>query len=582
MNKDVIYIEPEDDITDILANIKAAKNKIVALVPPKKAGVLRSAVNFKLIAKTGNQTKKAIVLITADESLSKLAASVRMPVAKTLQSKPQIPDDAAVIAARTKEEDIIEAEPEAEAEAKKTSDTSVKPVAKDENKEEAKSDEKGSTSGVKAVVAKDGKKADSKDGKKLPIDKTKIVPKLEKHRLKIIIGAVAALVLVLFLCWANIIAPKADIVVTIKTNPQNFAENITFVTEEDKQDIESGVFYIEQRTISKTADVEFEATGEKNMGEKATGTITVYRHSGDSVSCSDRDQNMSYFSIPEGTVVKINGKEFITTEGASVNVDSFRSKGGQCYINEDASSGAIGVIAANGGADYNLDSSTDASLTVNTSKKYTIASSAMTGGTDKKVRVVKEEDAKKAESSLNFPSQSDLKKDLAAEFTSDYILIDSSFKTEEGSVSVTPNKDEEVAEGVTPKVVKENKYTIYAVKREALAKFIEKKVMANSGDDTQELYETGVGADDKNANAFIESFRAETMSARLKGTAQIGPKVTEDDVREKSLGKKIGEVQRSLKSINGVTNVDIKTSYFWVMKVPKEDKKVTIEIKFEN
>jgi hypothetical protein len=206
----------------------------------------------------------------------------------------------------------------------------------------------------------------------------------------------------------------------------------------------------------------------------------------------------------------------------------------------------------------------------------------MTGGTDKKVRVVKEEDAKKAESSLNFPSQSDLKKDLAAEFTSDYILIDSSFKTEEGSVSVTPNKDEEVAEGVTPKVVKENKYTIYAVKREALAKFIEKKVMANSGDDTQELYETGVGADDKNANAFIESFRAETMSARLKGTAQIGPKVTEDDVREKSLGKKIGEVQRSLKSINGVTNVDIKTSYFWVMKVPKEDKKVTIEIKFEN
>ena len=51
MNKDVIYIEPEDDITDILTNIKGAKNKIIALVPPKKAGVLRSAVNFKLIAK---------------------------------------------------------------------------------------------------------------------------------------------------------------------------------------------------------------------------------------------------------------------------------------------------------------------------------------------------------------------------------------------------------------------------------------------------------------------------------------------------------------------------------------------------
>ena len=34
MNKDVIYIEPEDDITDIIAKIENSKEKIVALVPP--------------------------------------------------------------------------------------------------------------------------------------------------------------------------------------------------------------------------------------------------------------------------------------------------------------------------------------------------------------------------------------------------------------------------------------------------------------------------------------------------------------------------------------------------------------------
>ena len=93
MNKDVIYIEPEQDITDILANIKASKHKIIALVPPKKAGVLRSAVNFKLIAKTAKQNEKTVVLITTDESLRRLANSVAMPTAKSLQSKPQLPDD---------------------------------------------------------------------------------------------------------------------------------------------------------------------------------------------------------------------------------------------------------------------------------------------------------------------------------------------------------------------------------------------------------------------------------------------------------------------------------------------------------
>ena len=51
MNKDVIYIEPEDDITDIILKIENSKEKIVALVPPKKTNVLRSIVNVKLIYK---------------------------------------------------------------------------------------------------------------------------------------------------------------------------------------------------------------------------------------------------------------------------------------------------------------------------------------------------------------------------------------------------------------------------------------------------------------------------------------------------------------------------------------------------
>ena len=75
MNKDVIYIEAEDDITDILSKVKNAKNKIVALVPPKKAGVLHSAVNFKLITKTATKAEKTVVLVSADESLKRLAAT---------------------------------------------------------------------------------------------------------------------------------------------------------------------------------------------------------------------------------------------------------------------------------------------------------------------------------------------------------------------------------------------------------------------------------------------------------------------------------------------------------------------------
>ena len=113
MNKDVIYIEAEDDITDILAKIKNAKNKIVALVPPKKAGVLRSAVNFKLITKAATKAEKTVVLVSGDESLVRLASAANIPVAKTLQSKPRLPhaDDAEEFGDDETKSDVIEAEP---------------------------------------------------------------------------------------------------------------------------------------------------------------------------------------------------------------------------------------------------------------------------------------------------------------------------------------------------------------------------------------------------------------------------------------------------------------------------------------
>ena len=36
MNKDVIYVDVDDDVTAIIGKIKNAKEKIIALVPPKR------------------------------------------------------------------------------------------------------------------------------------------------------------------------------------------------------------------------------------------------------------------------------------------------------------------------------------------------------------------------------------------------------------------------------------------------------------------------------------------------------------------------------------------------------------------
>src|SRR5688572_8007635 len=91
MNKDVIYIDIEDDITAIIGKVKQAGTKIVALVPPKRAGVLQSVVNLKLLQKAAGSADKRVVLITNDHSLVALAAGLSLPVAKNLQSRPEVP-----------------------------------------------------------------------------------------------------------------------------------------------------------------------------------------------------------------------------------------------------------------------------------------------------------------------------------------------------------------------------------------------------------------------------------------------------------------------------------------------------------
>ena len=70
-------------------------------------------------------------------------------------------------------------------------------------------------------------------------------------------------------------------------------------------------------------------------------------------------------------------------------------------------------------------------------------------------------------------------------------------------------------------------------------------------------------------------------SAKLKATTKTGPRVTDESVAEMALGRKIGEVQSRLKSLKGVAEVKIDTSYFWVTAIPDDINKVQIEITVE-
>lgn len=602
MNKDVIYIEPEDDITDIILKIENSKEKIIALVPPKKAGVFRSVVNIKLIAKAGNNAKKKIVLVTVDPSIKKLAAATRIPVTKNLQSAPSIPEFEEENDDTVSSEELSEDVDDNEKSAKmgNDSDESDDDEEKTEEEEEGEEDEKSkSKKATHSDTDKNGKEDnDSKENrikKKLaesesddpneseptkPIrtKRTSISGKnnfLEwiKSNKKLSIGlGIGGVVLILFLIWAFAIAPSVTVTVGIRTNSNNFSENVTFSTKLDEESLESGRFYLEEKKIESSQEVKFEATGKKNVGEKAKGEVDVYAYFPLNLSASTQIKEGESFTISGLTYLATkavtleysgNGKEECANKSNSEGLVDYG-----CRIN-----GTVPVVAEASGSKYNIAASSSGWDT--NARVFAYSSKDMSGGTDEEITIVTQADIDKAKSQLASTDQEKNKADLLEKVNEDNLVIESSFTQKTSDAVSSPAVGEEVKDGATPTLKATTVASVYVIDKTKVEEFITSK--ANLGE-SQKIYEM--------KNPFIESFLETSTgyTGKLKASYATGPKITENDVIEKIKGRGLGEAQHNLRDIDGVSEVSIDKSFPWVTSVPGDPNKITVilEVKDQN
>ena len=590
MNKDVIYIEPEEDITDIITKIEGSKSKIVALVPPKKAGVFRSIVNIKLITKSASGAGKTAVLVTTDPSIIKLAAVTKMPITKDLKTAPEVPEIDEEIA-ETETVDVDEEaeeekadEPKDEPDDEKEAESDDKETEADESEDESDEDDEDDEKTKKD--AKSGSLDDSKDDsrgdkEKEPKDSAKNAkePRKAKNRLassdnpvlrwigthkKADIGiGVGIFAMILLAIWAFGIAPAVTIILELETTTGNFSESVTFTQALNEENISEGKFYIEEKKVENKTDVEFEATGTKNTGDKATGTLTVYANFKDEGSTTVKaGSTFSYsnlaFVATADAAISWGGKD---SECKNKDDDNIGTKG--CYIYKD-----IAVQAANPGENYNI-SATGSGWVTNAG--VTVASgSAMTGGSDKNVTIVQQSDIDKAVSSLSTDSSSDDKDKLMDGLGDDQFAIASSFKQTASDPVSSPAVGEEVAEGKKAKLTVTTTSTIFVMDETKLKEFIKEKAKLPNG---YKIYEMN--------DPFIENFTKVESGyiGKLKTSYVAGSTITENEVVDTVKGKGIGTAKRDLSdNFNGIKTITFNTSVPWVTSVPGNTEKITVEI----
>lgn len=558
MNKDVIYIESEDDITDIIAKIKSAKEQIVALVPPQKAGVLRSIVNIKLITKAAAASEKTAVLVTTDPSIIKLAAAVRMPVTKDLQSAPSIPENSDPVETTSSEtisDHQATAEPSSDSEEPAEEATLV---AQDENLNDSQDtdDAKDTAQPVKPTKSTNSTK---------PANKVKEF--FIKYKKWCIAGAVALVCIIVVCIWAFVIAPAATITVSVRTSSNNFSENVTFTTKTEEESAASGKFYLTEKKLELPSKVEFKATGSKNVGEKATGEVVVYAYFKEAgktnidVNATFTHGNLTYVATAGGTLSwDYNGNE------ACVNRFEPTIATYGCLLET-----RIPVTAAEPGANYNIDPVSNGWST-SVSGAGIRTDKAITGGADKLVTVVSQADIDKAKESLTSVSEAENKTKLLEKVGESELVIESSFKQTASDVTPSPKVGEEVPEGTTPNITTTTTAIIYTIDKVKVEEFISAKAKLTND---QKIYSLG--------NPFIENFTSsdDSFTGKLKTSYSSGPKITESEILEKVKGRKIGEVSSILKSITGVNDVKTERSYFWVNSVPNDPNKITINLNIE-
>lgn len=540
--KDTVYVDVDDDITAIIGKVEAAKNKVVALVLPKRSTALQSIVNMRLLKRNADDAEKSAVLITNEESLLPLAGAAGIHVAKNLQSIPEVPPPPTKIDKPSEPaEDLDEEAP-------------VKPAKIDYNRSmgelaAAKTVDEPETITLDDEDEMPEKNADTTD-KAPPKDKRLKIPNFEKLRLLIILGIAGFVGLIVFIILALFVWPHATITVQTESLPvsANFTLNATDAAktlDETKNNIPATL-----KTSDQTSTAQVTATGQQNNGTKATGTITA------STVCTGLPS-----PIPAGTGVSSNGLTFIT--GAQLNLSSVTPSGGHFVC-----SGNVSVTAQQGGAKYNLAANSNFSFAGYPDVTATNGS-AFTGGTDNIVTILSQTDLDNATKNA---TSSQTASTFTNKFQSDlanqgYYVISATLKPADPVVTSTPSVGQPASTAtVNIKVT----YSVLAVQKTDLRKIVGDKLIQQVDQNKQKLSNDDV----LQGLSLTVSSQGSPSSATLSASEQTTaiPILDQTGIKKQAAGQKTGDIASSINSLPGVKKVDVKLSPFWVSKAPKAGK----------
>jgi hypothetical protein len=506
------------------------------------------------LKRAADSNNKRLVAITQDKQLIGLAAGVGLFVAENLQSQPVVPT-------LTEKEEIP-------SNVIMPDDNLVKedtikdplPSLDDDLAEDALADT--------ALTDKAKKK-----GKGKKSSKKKNIPQFDKFRKRLVFATLGLILFAGFLIWAIFFAPRATVTITTKTSKNDFSKVVTLDPAVKEIDAKESVLPSVQLEKSKQVSEKVTATGEKNVGAQAGGTLTIS-------NCSTSDP----VGFKSNTAfVGSDGKVFFSTE--SITVSGAGLKSGKCK----PGTGSVDVVGEKSGAAYNSNpqSYTIRALSGEDAGLFTVKGTQMSGGTDEVVKIIKQSDIDQATQSLLAKGKQQTSDELKASVPAGARIVGSSLKVTNTAPIANPVVGEPVDTG---SVEAEFSATQLAVKEDVLQKFIKKSREQDSSDSRKQ--QTKGDSKDSSSSSVKTLKTGEVIldyglakltieqqdgGYRIATQLIVGPEIATDDLAAKVVKKPVDETVTIVEAINGVSKAEVKTSPFWVNKMPSKATRITIK-----
>lgn len=532
--KQVIYLDIDEDITELLHKVKSAKQDIVALVLPKRSSVMQSVVNMRLLERVAKNNKKNIVLITSDKSIVSHAALTGLYVASNLNSKPYLPKTDTISQAKSVDEPI---------EIEQPAKTAPAAIAKEAPKATTQGSSQQST--IAASSNLPVKPTSNKKKKKINI------PDFNKFRIALIAGGVALIALIGFGVWAIFFSGSASVIVKTDTTEKPVSFVAVLDTRADEVNPEKKILPTKKETTSAPASEKGPATGTKDVGTKAGGTVSL-------ANCSE-----NAVTIPAGTGVSSGSSTYITQ--SSVRLDDGNFTGSGTCKTSGGHIGTVSVVAQNNGDQYNADAR---SYSVSGFSSVKAQGSAMTGGSSKTIKIVSQSDIDTLKAKMiekQQPVKTELKRALEKE---GYTALEDTFVAAESDLRISPAVNSEASE---VSVSASYTSTMLGIKQDDIKKVIDK------------TYEEDI----KNASYSVSDYGIDMArllpdkdgkNLSVETTMKIGPVFEDSELKSLVMGRKQGEAEDLLKEKSGVVEATVTIKPFWKTTVPKKESKINISI----